>query len=384
MQNEEGNFAPGSDNPTHETFYLFYSHTNTLHIMSDMKVFSIPDSNVGNGGNALANGIVPFMLGAGMSGGFGGFGGWGGGYGGWNAMNMNNITELFAMGILASMFGWNGNGGFGGMGGANGVGFLANQLNNDNGRDLIMQAVTSQGEQSRTATQTLSTMLGQDFNLVNSGIQLIQSSLSQIAAQQGLTPLQIINSIQSGNAALSQQLCQCCCDNKFAIAQQTSTLQQDLNTGFNGVERGIAGVQTQMAINQGRDDLNVCQQTYTLRDGQNNSTQAILNKLGEMQTQTLQDKLEAERDKNTALKGEISQLNQNQYIAGVVGQTMAPVNAQLAALNKEVDDIKCKLPNTVNVQYPNLVAVNATPYVSGGIYPNGMFGGGFNYGNYGF
>ena len=361
--------------------------------MSDMKVFSIPDSNGGNG-NALANGIVPFMLGAGMSGGMG-FGGFGGGYGGWNAMNMNNITELFAMGILASMFGWNGNGGFGGMGGANGVGFLANQLNNDNGRDLIMQAVTSQGEQSRTATQTLSTMLGQDFNLVNSGIQLIQSSLANIAAQQGMTPLQIINSIQSGNAALSQQLCQCCCDNKFAIAEQTSQLQQGMNTGFNGVqmglnqgfngvERGISGIQTQMALNQGRDDLNVCQQTYTLRDGQNTSTQAILNKLGEMQTQTLQDKLEAERDKNTALKGEISQLNQNQYIAGVVGQTMAPVNAQLAALNKEVDDIKCKLPNTVNVQYPNLVAVNATPYVSGGIYPNGMFGGGNYYGNYGF
>jgi hypothetical protein len=34
------------------------------------------------------------------------------------------------------------------------------------------------------------------------------------------------------------------------------------------------------------------------------------------------------------------------------------------------------------VQYPNLVAVNATPYVSGGIYPNGMFGG--YGGNYGF
>lgn len=341
--------------------------------MSDMKVFSIPDGNGGNG--SFGNGILPFALGAAMNGGFGGFGGWGGGMGGWNAMNMNNITELFAMGILASMFGWNGNGGFGGMGGANGVGFLANQLNNDNGRDLIMQAVTSQGEQSRTATQTLSTMLGQDFNLVNSGIQLIQSSLSQIAAQQGVTPLQIINSIQSGNAALSQQLCQCCCDNKFAIAQQTSQLQQGMNSGFNGVDRGISGIQTQMAVNQGRDDLNICQQTYSLTDSGNRNTQAILAKLGEMQTQTLQDKLEAERDKNTALKGEISQLNQNQYIAGVVGQSIAPINGALAALNKEVDDIKCKLPNTVNVQYPNLVAVNATPYVSGGIYPNGMFGG---------
>ena len=357
--------------------------------MSDMKVFSIPDG--GNGNNVLGNGIVPFILGAGMSGGFGGWGG--GGYGGWNMMNMSNITELFAMGILANMFGWNNGGGFGG--GNNGIGFLANQLNNDNGRDLIMQAVTSQGEQSRQAVQTLSTMLGQDFNLVNTSIQTIQGALTQIAAQQGMTPLQIINSIQAGNAALSQQLCQCCCDNKFAIAEQTSQLQQGmnagfngvqmgLNQGFNGVERGISGIQTQMALNQGRDDLNVCQQTYTLRDGQNANTQAILNKLGEMQTQTLQDKLEAERDKNTALKGEISQLNQNQYIAGVVGQSLGPINAALAGLNKEVDDIKCKLPNTVNVQYPNLVAVNATPYVSGGIYPNGMFGGGYNYGNFGF
>ena len=358
-----------------------------------MKIFSIPDANGGNGGNALANGVVPFMLGAGMSGGFGGFGGWGGNMGGWSAMNMNNITELFAMGILARMFGWYGNGD--GMGGGSGAAFLSSQINGNNGRDLIMQAVTSQGEQSRTATQTLSTMLGQDFNLVNSSIQLIQSSLANIAAQQGMTPLQIINSIQSGNAALSQQLCQCCCDNKFAIAQQTSELQQGmnagfngvqmgLNQGFNGVERGLGGIQTQMALNAGKDELATCQQTYTLTDGANRNTQAVLAKLDAMQTQALQDKLDAAREKNTQLTSEISQLNQNQYIAGVVGQTMAPVNAQLAALNKEVDGIKCKLPNMVNVPFPNLVAVNATPYVSGGIYPNGMFGGGFNYGNYGF
>ena len=333
------------------------------------------------------------MLGAAMNGGMGGFGGFGGGYG-WNAMNMNNITELFAMGILARMFGWYGNGD--GMGDGSGAAFLSSQINGNNGRDLIMQAVTSQGEQSRTATQTLSTMLGQDFNLVNSGIQLIQSSLASIAAQQGMTPLQIINAIQSGNAALSQQLCQCCCDNKYAIAQQTSELQQGMNSGFNGVqmglnqgfngvERGLSGIQTQMALNAGKDELATCQQTYALTDGANRNTQAVLAKLDAMQTQALQDKLDAAREKNTQLAGEISQLNQNQYIAGVVGQTMAPVNAQLAALNKEVDDIKCKLPNTVSVQYPNLVAVNATPYVSGGIYPNGMFGGyPGGYGNFGF
>ena len=357
--------------------------------MSDMKVFSIPDSN---GGNSLANGIVPFVLGAGMSGGFGGFGGWGGGMGGWNAMNMNNITELFAMGILARMFGWYGNGD--GMG-AGSAAMLSNQINATNERDMIMQAVTAQGEQSRQATQTLSTMLGQDFNQVYGGVQLIQSTLANMSAQLGMTPLQIINSIQAGNADLRQQLCQCCCDNKYAIAEQTNALQQGMNAGFtgtqmslsqgfNGIERGISGVQTQMAVNQGRDDLNICQQTYTITDGANRNTQAILNKLSEMQTQTLQDKLDAAREKNTQLAGEISQLNQNQYIAGVVGQNVAPIAAQMAVLNKEVDDIKCKLPNTVSVQYPNLVAVNTTPYVSGGIYPNGIYGGYGGYGNYGF
>ena len=363
--------------------------------MSDMKVFSIPDSNGGgNGAGAFAGGVVPFMLGAAMNGGMGGgiFGG--GGYG-WNAMNMNNITELFAMGILARMFGWYGNGmGGDGMGGA----MLSNQINATNERDMIMQAVTSQGEQSRQATQTLSTMLGQDFNQVYSGVQLIQSTLANMSAQLGMTPLQIINSIQSGNASLSHQLCECCCNlrqqvseqgyqSQLRTVEQTNALQQTANAGFNGVNTGISGIQTQMAINQGRDDLNVCQQTYALTDSGNRNTQAILGKLAEMQTQTLQDKLDAERDKNVALKGEISQLNQNQYIAGVVGQSLAPVNAALAGLNKEVDDIKCKLPNTVQVQYPNLVAVNATPYVSGGIYPNGVFGqGGFgyNYGNFGF
>ena len=48
--------------------------------MSDMKLFSIPDSNGGgNGAGAFGNGVVPFMLGAAMNGGLGGFGGRGGG-----------------------------------------------------------------------------------------------------------------------------------------------------------------------------------------------------------------------------------------------------------------------------------------------------------------
>jgi hypothetical protein len=57
----------------------------------------------------------------------------------------------------------------------------------------------------------------------------------------------------------------------------------------------------------------------------------------------------------------------------VVQQAVAPVLGQIAALNKEVDDIKCKLPNTINVEYPQVAVVNTTPYM-GGVYGNNYYG----------
>ena len=305
--------------------------------MSDTKVFSFPDNNGNNGGFLGGNG-------------------WGGGILGF---------------LLGLMFGNGGFGGFGGWGGNNGAStaYLGNMISNDNGRDLLMQAITSQGEQSRQAVQTLSTMLGQDFNLVNSSIQTITGALNNIANTQGTSALQIINAIQAGNASLASQLCQCCCENRAAIADQTATLQSALNNGFNTL-------QAQAAQNAADEKMAICQQTYALTDTANRNNQAIIDKLASMETRALQDKLDAAREKNTQLVGEISQMTQNQYIAGVVGQSMAPLNAQLAALNKEVDDIKCKMPNTVPVQYPNIIAANATPYM--GIYGGyGFNGGGF-------
>lgn len=311
------------------------------------EIYQLPENG---GGNANASGI-PFSIPIGGNNG-GLFGG-----------NGTNLVDLFGFAIIASIFGW-GNGGFGGgFGGNNGAGFLANQLNNDSGRELIMNAVNANGEASRTAIQNLATMLGQDFNTVNSAVQNVQNSLATLAAQQGMSTLQIQNSIQAGNMALAQQFANCCCENKLAIANQTAQLQQAVN-----------GVGQQVAAFGAADTLAICQQTNQLQNSGNANTQAILNKLSEMQTQTLQDKLDAARNENSQLRGEISQANQNNYFAGVVGQALAPVNAQLVALGKEVETLKNKMPSTVPVQYPNLVAVNNTPYMGG-------YGYGYGYGN---
>lgn len=318
---------------------------NFLIFKSMAEIYQIPD---GNSGNANAGGI-PFSIPLGGNNG-GLFGG-----------NGTNLIDLFGFAIIASIFGW-GNGGFGGgFGGNGGAGFLANQLNNDSGRELIMNAVNANGEASRSAIQNLATMLGQDYATVNAAVQNVQNSLATLAAQQGMSTLQIQNSIQAGNMALAQQFANCCCENKLAIANQTAQLQQAVN-----------GVGQQVAAFGAADTLAICQQTNTLQNGANANTQAILNKLSEMQTQTLQDKLDAARNENSQLRGEISQGQQNQYIAGVVGQALAPVNAQLIALGKEVETLKTKMPNTVPVQYPNLVAVNNTPYTGGYGYGNGF------------
>lgn len=286
----------------------------------------------------------------------------GGNGGGLFGNGQNTIGELIGLAIVASIFGWNGNGGFGGFGGGhNGAaGFLSNQINNDAGRELIMQAVTSQGEQSRTAVQTLSTMLGQDFNLVNTQIQGIQNALNQVANAQGMNALQVINAIQAGNANLASQFSKCCCDNQLAMCQQTNALQQSIN-----------GVGQQVAAKAASDQLAMCQQTYALTDTMNRNYLNLDNKI---------DALESSRkDRELAAKdAEIATLKSQNFTAGIVQQAVAPLNAQLVGLSKEVDDIKCKLPNTVNVQYPNLVAINATPYVSGGFYPG--YGYGYGYG----
>ena len=318
------------------------------------EIYQIPE----NQGSGFGN--IPFSIPV------GGFGG--GGFFGGNGFG-NDIGGLITLAIVASIFGWN-NGGFGGGwgGGGNGAaGFLSNQINNDSGRELIMQAVTNQGEASRTAISTLSTMLGQDFNLVNSAIQGVQNALNTIGANQGMNALQIINAIQSGDAALGAQFQQCCCQNQLAMANQTNALQQGMNTGFNGVQMGLNGIQQSIAAKSAADQLALCQQTYGITDTMNRNYLALDNKIDAMES--------SRKDREIAAKdAEIATLKSQNFTAGIVQQAVAPLNAQLAGLAKEVDDIKCAMPNTVSVTYPNLVAVNNTPYMGG--FGNG-FGGNF-------
>lgn len=278
----------------------------------------------------------------------------------WMAMNNgglfgNNGWGGGILGFLLGLFFGNGWGGFGGFGGgfgnAGGAGFLSNQMNNDSGRELLMNAINSNGEASRAAVASLSTMLGQDFNLVNSGVSAIRDGIAALTAQTGMSSLQIINAIQSGNASLQSQLCQCCCENKLLVTSQ-------------GYENQIATLNQTNALSSaitGASQRNV--------DAIADLKTTMIGEFCAARERDMQSKIDTQADIITQLRGQIDNDRQT-----------AQFTALLAPIQQQVNTIASKQINTVPVAWPNLQAVNTTPYVNGGFYGSPFgFGNGVNF-----
>ena len=266
----------------------------------------------------------------------------------------------FGAGILGGLLGgliW---GGFGGNGfgwGNNGNGAAAASLGaqataNAN-TDLIIQAINGTDADVRL----LATTLNSDVDSVRLAINTVQGAIQTVGAQLGLTGQQVINAIQQGNSGIASQLCQCCCEmrqltveqgyqNQIRTLEQTNALGGAINANGQRNVDAIADLKTSM-----------------------------VKEFCDLKERDMQEKINGLTANNALLRSQIDNANQTAQIAALI-----------APIAKEVDDIKCKLPNTVAVQYPNLVAVNATPYVAGGYYQGGYgnyygpsWGGGFNF-----
>ena len=236
--------------------------------------------------------------------------------------------------VIASIFGWNNGGGLFGGRGLNGA--IPAELNGDAGRQLLMSAIEGNGN----AIQQLASSFNCNAQQMQTAICNVQNAITQVGNQVGLSSNQIINAMQSGNQSILTQLADCCCQTQTAITKM--------------------GYENQLAVcNQTNTLVNTANQNaLSLRDGATANTNAILAKLDAMQNQALQDKIAALTAQNSTLQAEISQRNQNATILNAVGQQIAPIAAGLQALQGDVDGIKCKLPNTVSVPYPQLSVYN--------------------------
>lgn len=298
--------------------------------MDDSKVFMFPEG-------ASKSSIDPNLwMALNNNGGFGGNGNW--------------IWLLF----LWMMWGYGGNGGFGnGMNG--GTGFLSNQMNNNAGRDLILQALNGRAD----ALTQLASITNSSVDSVRNTLGQLQLGIQQATTQVGMSGLETINALQLGNATLSRQICECCCENRLAIANQTNAIQAQNAANF-------SATQLQLAQNEAADQLSVCQQTNALTRQADTNTNAILNAIAgqntlitkefcDLKERELQNKIDVQGDIITQLRGQISNDKQTEAFT-----------AAFNSLNEKINTIANKQPNTVPVQWPNIIAANATPYIGYG------------------
>ncbi|MCS2335443.1 hypothetical protein [Bacteroides sp. BFG-606] len=280
-------------------------------------------------GNGLLASILPSLQNRGVDTGYlmgllGGGNGNGGFFG-----NNGGFQDIIALIVIAAIFG-NGNFGFGGN----------NNQGANEGREMIMQTLNRNGVDIASLAQAVNTSSDQ----ILAGINSVSQAICGLGNQMGQNTNSILTAIMQGNNALTSQICNCCCDMKQLVTTQ--------------------GYESQLAMcNQTNTLVNTANQnTLSLRDSATANTQAIIAKLDAMQNQALQDKIASLTAEKATLTAEISQRNQNATILNAVGQQIAPLAAGLQALQSDVDGIKCKLPNTVPVQYPNIVGVNMDTY----------------------
>ena len=248
-------------------------------------------------------------------------------------------------------------------------------VNGNEGRQYLADIMNGRFDNLNTLAQLLNTSV----EGIKTGVFGLQNAITQVSGQIGMSGLQTINAIQAGDTSILSKLCECCCENRLAICQQTNALQSTLAANHADdilqAEKNAAGLQLQLAQLDGADKLAICQQTNTLQNQAERDTNAILNAIAgqntlitkefcDLKERELQNKINTQGDIITQLRNQIS--NDHQTLQ---------FNAAFHALDDKIDAIAAKQPNTVPVQWPNLVGVNATPYIGQGYYPGGNFGG---------
>ena len=127
---------------------------------------------------------------------------------------------------------------------------LPAQLNNDYGRELLMQAI--QG--NRSAIDQISNALNCSTSQLQNAICNVQGAIDKVAGQVGMTSQAVINAVQQQGCEIGNQISSCCCnlsslinqstcatqnmitqqgfDNQLRTLEQTNVLQNNINNGL--------------------------------------------------------------------------------------------------------------------------------------------------------
>lgn len=292
--------------------------------MDDSKVFMFPDGGTRQT-SSDANSLLPLLM---CNGGFGG--------GNW-------VWIIFLFFLYPLMR----NGGLFGNMGQNGggcLGPLANMVNNNDGRDLIMQAINGNG----AAVQRLATMFGTKVDMIQSAICQVNNSVSQVGCKIDSSTGALLNAGTQNTMTIANQLATCCCNLKNAITESAHQSQLETLRQTDAIKESVGVVGS--AVTRGFSDVG-----YALRDQTCNLDKSIgvvgdriIARLDASEKSAMQDKINALQTQLTT-----------EHQSGVIAQQIA---AAVNPIAQAVNEIKCAQPQTVTVPYqpfqtiPNCVA----------------------------
>ena len=306
--------------------------------MDDSKIFMFPDG--GTKQTSDFNSLLPLLMmnGGGMNG------------GGW--MWIIFLFFLYPLMRNGGLFGnacGNGNGGC--------LGPLANMVNNNDGRDLLMQAINGNG----AAIQNLANMFNTSTDMIQAAINQVNNGITQVGCKIDSSTGALLNAGTQNTMTLAQQLANCCCNLKTMISdtahqsqletlRQTDTIKESVNGVGNVVTRGFSDV------------------GYALRDQTCNLEKSIdvvgdrvIAKLDANEKAAMQDRINALQTQLTT-----------EHQSGVIAQQIAAAVNPIAAA---VQEIKCAQPQTVTVPYQPFQAVPNCVAYQYGMYNNGNLNG---------
>ena len=301
--------------------------------MDDSKVFMFPDGGTRQSSNDV-NSLLPLLM---CNGGFGG--------GNW-------VWIIFLFFLYPLMR----NGGLFGNTGTNGgcLGPLASMVNNNDGRDLIMQAINGNG----AAVQRLATMFGTKVDMIQSAICQVNNSVAQVGCKIDSSTGALLNAGTQNTMTLANQLATCCCNLKNAITETAHQSQLETLRQTDAIKESVGGVGS--AVTRGFSDVG-----YALRDQTCNLDKSIgvvgdriIARIDASEKSAMQDKINALQTQLTT-----------EHQSGVIAQQIA---AAVNPIAQAVNEIKCAQPQTVNVPYqpftavPNCVAYQYGMYNGGG------------------
>ena len=298
----------------------------------------------GQDGNTSLNALLPFLQQRGidpaylysMMGSNGGF------------FGNNGFESIIALIIVAAIFG-NGNFGFGGWGNGN--------------RGANDELLASMVQRNGVDLTQLAQSIGCSSDRVRDAISEVSTQICNLAGQNGMSFQQVINSIQSGNAALASQLCDCCCRTQTAI-QESNYL----------TERGFCN--TNQILSKGFSDIGyeTQRQTCDIEKAIASSTSQILEGQRAAEMRDMQDKLDALREKNAQQAVILNNAQQTSQFAAM----LAPIQADLA-------ELKCNQVPVKKIACPEqYVPINTGINATYGLIPTYCgygFGAGFGLGS---